>query len=97
MASEGTNDTKYSGQTIDNRTYDDSAGIRRVTLFPAYSKRLIETPDANTTYVGVASPGTSMSAKNAWILEKIDTSVTNTTSITHATDSWDNRATATYQ
>lgn len=78
------------------REHDQIAGIKRVTLFPASAKRIIETPSSTITYVGVAAPGTATSTLKSWLIEKIDTSVANTTTITHATDSWDNRATATY-
>lgn len=81
---------------IANRTYDAIAGTKRVTLFPASAKRIIETASATITYVGIAAPGTATSVLKAWLIEKIDTSVTGTTTITHATDSWDNRAITTY-
>ena len=81
---------------IANREHDQIAGIKKVSLFPATSKRIIESPSATITYVGVAAPGTATSALKSWLIEKIDTSVANTTSITHATDSWDNRAITTY-
>jgi hypothetical protein len=78
------------------REHDQIAGVKRVTLFPATATRIVETPSSTVTYVGVAAAGTATSTLKAWLIEKIDTSVSNTTSITHATDSWDNRATASY-
>lgn len=81
---------------IENRTFDQVAGIRRVTLFPATSKRKVDTATTNIVYVGVAAAGSATSDTKAWILEKIDTTVSNIITITHATDAWDNRATASY-
>lgn len=81
---------------ITNREHDQIAGIKRVTLFPASSKRIIDIATANITYIGIAAPGTATSTAKAWLIEKVDVSVANITTITHATDSWDNRGTATY-
>jgi predicted component of type VI protein secretion system len=80
---------------INIREHDQIAGVKRVTLFPATAKRMIDAVDSSTTYVGVAAPGTSTSDTKAWLLEKIVTASTITT-ITHATDSWDNRLVANY-
>lgn len=78
-----------------NREHDQIAGIKRVTLFPATSKRIIDASSSTVTYVGVAAAGTATGTANSWILERITVSGT-TTTIDHATDAWDNRSTATY-
>lgn len=84
--------TKYSEQQALNITLDEIAGISRVTLFPATSKRLIDsTTTTNVVYIGVAAAGTSTNITQ-WLIEKIDSS-SSTISFTHATDAWDNRAT----
>lgn len=76
---------------ITNREHDRIAGTKRVTLFPATAKRLIDTSVTNIIYIGVAAPGTATSI-TAWLIEKVDSTVSNTITITHATDAWDNRA-----
>lgn len=81
---------------IQNREHDQIAGIKRVSLFPATAKRIIDVATTNITYIGIAAPGTATGIAKAWLIEKVDVSVANTTTITHATDSWDNRASATY-
>lgn len=81
---------------IANRTYDPIAGIRRVTLFPATSLRIIDESGApSVTYVGVAAAGTAQGATKSWLLERISVSGT-TTTIDHAVDTWTNRASASY-
>lgn len=80
---------------IANRTHDPIAGINRVTLFPASSKRVIDEASApGTTYVGVAAAGAATSA-SAWLIERITVSGT-TTTIEHATGVFDDRASLTY-
>ncbi len=75
-----------------NRVHDQIAGIDRVTLFPATSKRIIDESGApGTTYIGVAYAGAATAA-TTWLIERITVSGT-TTTIDHATDAWDNRAT----
>jgi hypothetical protein len=81
---------------IANREHDQIAGVKRVSLFPATAKRIVEVASATITYIGVAAPGTATSVPSAWLIEKIDTSVTDTTTITHATGKWDDRAVLTY-
>lgn len=78
-----------------NRVHDQVAGINRVTLFPATSKRLVDYSDSSNIYVGVAAAGTATSALKSWLIERISPTV-GSVSITHATDSWDNRASAAY-
>lgn len=80
---------------IANRTFDQIAGVSRVALLPTVAKRIIDESGApGTTYVGVTAPGTATSTAT-WIIEKIVVSGA-TTTITHATDAWDNRSTASY-
>lgn len=81
---------------IANRIHDQIAGVNRVTLFPATAKRIIEVASSTITYVGVAAAGTATGTLKAWLIEKIDTSVANTTTITHATGAWDDRASLSY-
>ena len=78
------------------REHDQLAGVKRVSLFPSSALRIIdESISPATTYIGLAAPGTSTSSLKAWFIEKIVVSGT-TTTITHASDSWDNRALAIY-
>lgn len=79
---------------IANRVHDQVAGINRVTLFPATSKRIVDASGASVTYVGVAAPGTATSS-SSWLVEKVSVSG-DTTTITHATGTWDDRASLTY-
>lgn len=81
---------------ITNREHDQIAGIKKVTLFPASSQRMIDTTSSTITYVGVAAAGKATSASKSWLIEKIDTTSSTLTIITHATDSWDNRASASF-
>lgn len=80
---------------IQNRTHDQIAGLNRVSLFPATAKRVIDESGAPaTTYIGVAAAGTATSAAT-WLMEKIVVSGT-TTTITHATGVFDDRASITF-
>lgn len=80
---------------IENRTFDQVAGTRRVTLFPATALRIIDESGAPaTTYIGVAAPGTAQSL-SAWLVERISVSGT-TTTIDHATGAWSGRAALAY-
>jgi hypothetical protein len=80
---------------LSNREHDQIAGIKRVTLFPATSLRLIDESGApSTTYVGVAAAGTAQ-ADNAWLVERISVSGTDTM-IDHATGAWSDRGILTY-
>jgi hypothetical protein len=81
---------------VANRVHDQVAGINRVTLFPATSKRIVDEAGApGTTYVGVAAAGTATS-DSAWLVERITVSGT-TTTIDHATGVWDDRASLSYE
>lgn len=77
-----------------NREYDYIAGSHRVADSLSTSKVLID-KSGTTYYVGQAIAGSATSDATKWLIEKIDLSAF-PYSFTHATDSWDNRATATY-
>ena len=78
-----------------NAIYDALFRALRVTDVGSDNKVLVDESAAPaTTYVGSVARGTAASA-TGWLLTKIVVSGT-TTTITHAIDNWDNRATATY-
>lgn len=80
---------------VANRQADQIAGVGRVSLLPNSAQRIIDTSVAGTIYIGVSAPGTAQGAAKSWFLEKVLTSGT-TITITHAVDSWTNRASAAY-
>jgi hypothetical protein len=80
---------------IANRTFDQIAGITRVSLSPATAQRIIDSATSGTIYIGVAGAGITTSDPKAWLVERIVVSGT-TVTITHATGSWDNRASLSY-
>lgn len=74
------------------REHDRVSGSKRVSLFPSTAQTIIDEAEApNTTYVGVAPSGAATSS-GVWLITKIVVSGA-TTTITHATDAWDHRAT----
>ena len=80
---------------ITNREHDQITGAKRVSLFPSTAKKIIDEAGAPAvTYLGWAAPGTATSA-STWFVELITVSGT-TTTFTHATGIWDNRASLTY-
>lgn len=79
---------------IANRTFDQIAGVSRVAIGTSTQQQLIDT-ELPIYYIGTAYAGASQSDTKSWLLEKVDLT-SNPYVITHATDSWANRASATY-
>jgi hypothetical protein len=86
--------TKDSSQYTDNKEHDSVLRAKRITDAGSDNKILVDEAIAGTTYVGSVARGTANST-TGWLLTKIVESGTDTT-VTHAIDSWDNRAGATY-
>lgn len=81
---------------INNREHDQIAGVKRVAVLPATVQRIWDTSaDPTTIYIGTAYAAASQSDNKAWLIEKVVTAAGSIT-VTHATDAWANRLTATY-
>lgn len=86
--------TKDTSQYINNKEHDALFEAKRVTDVGSDDQTIIDESVTGTTYIGRAGRGVATSA-SGWLLTKIVESGTDTT-ITHAIDTWVNRAGATY-
>jgi len=87
--------TRRELNEINYAEHDQNNVAKRVTDVGSLLQTIVDEAGApGTTYVG-RSPAGLATATTGWNLEKVVVSGT-TTTITHAVDSWDNRATATY-
>ena len=78
----------------EHREHQYSLKAKRITNIGSDMQVIIDESTAGTTYIGKAVKALAEST-TGWLLTKIVESGT-TTTITHAIDSWSNRATATY-
>lgn len=86
--------TEDTSQYTDNKEHDALLKGKRVVDVGTDDQTIIDEAITGTTYIGRTGRGVATST-TGWLLTKIVESGTDTT-IAHAVDSWDNRATATY-
>lgn len=81
----------FEPKEITNWEHDNIIAAKRVELAGTSLQTIIDESTDGTTYVGKGARGLATSA-TGWLIEKIVVGGT-TTTITHAIDAWDNRAT----
>lgn len=86
---------QFEPKEIENWQHSEVLAAKRVTQVGSDLQTIVDESSApTTTYVGKGARGLATSS-TGWLLEKIAVSGT-TTTITHAINSWDNRASASY-